>query len=168
MNTNSKTLRKAFSDDRNEGCNRSWLADVLVVAGDETSASSIEKVLKDCLYWTSVALNGDQIIETLKHTWCHLILVDLDSIDVPVDYLAGHIRKIEPDIPIIGLGNYASGPCPDVTYVKGPLTVEQIKDIFPHAVSAKEGKGGRRAMHGLALAGCLSVLLYVLLIWIWR
>ncbi len=54
----------------------------------------------------SVALSGDQVIEKLNDTWHHLILIDLDSIDVSEDYLVTNIRKIEPDIPIIGLGDH--------------------------------------------------------------
>jgi len=59
------------------------------------------------LYGASVALNGDQVVERLKDTWYHLVLIDLDSIDVAPDYLATNIRQIEPDIPIIGLGDDA-------------------------------------------------------------
>jgi DNA-binding NtrC family response regulator len=128
---NNKALQQNFSDDRNEADGRPSLADVLIVSGDERLVAYIGKMLNDNLYGTSVALNGDQVIERLKDTWHHLVLIDLDSIDVSEDYLAINIRKIEPDIPIIGLGSHASGSCPDITYLKKPLTVEKIKNIFP-------------------------------------
>ena len=120
------------------------------------------------LYGASVALNGDQVVERLKDTWHHLVLIDLDSIDVAPDYLATNIRQIEPDIPIIGMGNHASGPCPDITYLKKPLTFEQINDIFPQATTAKEIKTGRRALKGFILAVGGALFLWVLLIWMWR
>lgn len=87
---------------------------------------------------------------------------------MPEDHLARKIRITEPDIPIIGLGNQDRGPCPDITYLKKPLTVEKIKDIFPQAVTEKETKGGRKALGGLVLAGCISLLLWLFLIWIWK
>jgi hypothetical protein len=42
---------------------------VLIVSGDERWIASIGKILNDNLYGTSVALNGDQVIERLKDTW---------------------------------------------------------------------------------------------------
>jgi hypothetical protein len=75
---------------------------------------------------------------------------------------------MEPDIPIICLGNHAKGPCPDITYLKKPLSIELIKEIFPQAVTEKETKGGRKALGGLVLAGCISLLLWLFLIWIWK
>jgi DNA-binding NtrC family response regulator len=138
--------------------NHPSLGDVLIVSGDEGWAASIGKMLNDNLYETSVALNGDQIIERLiKHTWYHLILIDLDSIDVFENYLIRHIRKIEPDVPIIGLGSH-----------KKPLTVELIRKNFLQAVSVKETKVGRKTLTGLILACCIGSLLWVLLFWIWK
>ena len=46
--------------------NHPSLGDVLIVSGDEGWARSVEKLLNDCLYRTSIALNGDQVIERLK------------------------------------------------------------------------------------------------------
>ncbi|MEE8429757.1 MAG: response regulator [Candidatus Desulfatibia sp.] len=165
---NNKALKQGFSDDRNEVGGHPSLADVLIVSGNEHWIASVEKMLNDNLYRASVALNGDQVIERLKDTWHHLVLIDLDSIDVSEDYLVINIRQIEPDIPIIGLGSHASGSCPDITYLKKPLTVEKIKDIFPQEVNKKETKGGRKALYGLILACCLSIMLWVFLIRIWR
>lgn len=153
---------------RKEVTDRSWLADVLVVTRDKEWAASVEKMLNENLYCASVALNGDQVVERLKDTWYHLALIDLDSIDVAADCLVTNIRQIEPDIPIIGLGNQASGPCPDMTYLKKPLSFEQIKDIFPQATTSREVKTGRRALKGLILAVGISIFIWVLLIWMWR
>ena len=83
MNSNNKALQRGFPNDRNEVDDRPSLADVLVVSDDDAWAASTEKILNDNLYGVSVASNGDQIIERLKHTWYHLILIDLDSIDIP-------------------------------------------------------------------------------------
>ena len=55
-----------------------------------------------------------------------------------------------------------------MTYLKKPLTVEKIKDIFLQEVNKKESKGGRKALYGLILACCLSIMLWVFLIRIWR
>ena len=104
----------------------------------------------------------------MEGAWHHIILIDLDSIDVPEDHLARNIRKMEPDVPIIGLGNQASSPCPDITYLKKPLTLDLIKKYFPRVVSEKETKGGRKALNGLVLAGCISLLLWIFLFWIWK
>ena len=90
----------------------------------------------------------------------------LDSIDALEDHLAKYIREIEPDIPIIGLGNHASGPCLDVTYLKKPLTFELIRNIFPQLVSEKEVKVGRKALKGIVIGVCAGVLLWLLFIWI--
>ena len=160
-----KELQRGFSNGRNEVGNRPSLGDVLIISRDEASAISTEKLLNDCLYKTSVAGNGDQIIERLKETLFHLILIDLDSIDIPEDHLARKARIMEPDIPIIGLGNNDRGSCPDISYLKKPLTVEKIRDIFPQAVTKKEIKGGRKALKGLLLAMCISLFLWILLIW---
>jgi DNA-binding NtrC family response regulator len=168
MDKNKKASLHHFPGSRSDINNRPSLGDVLIVSGDETSAISMEKILNDNLYGVSVASNGDQVIGRLKHTWYHLILIDLDSIDVPEYHLAKKIRITEPDIPIIGLGNQDRGPCPDITYLKKPLTVEKVKDFFPQAVTEKETKGGRKALGGLVLAGCISLLLWLFLIWIWK
>ena len=125
--------------------NHPSLGDVLIVSRDEEWIASVGKMLNDNLYGTSVALNGDQVIEKLNDTWHHLILIDLDSIDVSEDYLVRNIRKIEPDIPIIGLGSQDGGPCQDITCLKKPLTFERIKDIFPQTVTEKEIKRQRKA-----------------------
>ncbi|MDF1594223.1 MAG: hypothetical protein P1P89_22155 [Desulfobacterales bacterium] len=167
MITGAKKLEER-ADGRKEVADRSCLADVLVVTRDKEWAASIEKMLNENLYGASVALNSEQVVERLKHTWHHLVLIDLDSIDVTPDYLAANIRKIEPDIPIIGLGNQTGGSCPDITYLKKPLTFEQINDIFPQATTAKEIKTGRRALKGLILAVGVGLFLWVLLIWMWR
>ena len=149
--------------------NHPSLGDVLIVSGDKGWAASIGKMLNHNLYRASVALNGDQIIDRLiKHTWYHLILIDLDSIDVFENYLIRHIRKIEPDVPIIGLGSQDRGPCQDITYLKKPLTIELIRKNFLQAVSVKETKVGRKTLKGLLLAVCTGLFLWVLLFWIWR
>ena len=90
--------------------------------------------------------------------------MDLDFIDVPEYHLAKKIRIMEPDILIIGIGNQDRDPCSDITYLKKPLTAEKIKDVFPQAVTVKEIKGGRKALGGLVLAGCLSLPLWLFLI----
>ena len=110
MDTDRKTLEQVAVDDRNEFDDRSSLGTVLIVSGDEEWAASIGKMLNDNLYGTSVALNGDQIIDRLIKHWYHLILIDLDSIDVFENYLIRYIRKIEPDIPIIGMGESGGRP----------------------------------------------------------
>ena len=146
---------------------RSCLADVLLITRDREWAASTEKMLAENLYGASIALNGDQIVERLKGAWYHFALIDLDSIDVAADYLVAKFRQIEPDIPIIGLSNHAGISCPDVICLKKPLTVEQIKDIFPVAATTKEVKTGRRALKGLVLAAAIGIFLWVLLIWLW-
>lgn len=148
--------------------NHPSLGDVLIVSSDEGWVVSIEKLLNDNLYGTSVALNGDQIIDRLIKRWYHLILIDLDSIDVFETYLIKYIRKIEPDIPIIGLGSQDRGPCRDVTYLKKPLTVELIRKIFLQAVRVKKTKVRRKTLTGLILACCIASLFWILLFWIWR
>ena len=148
--------------------NHPSLGDVLIVSSDEGWAASIGKMLNDNLYGTSVALNGDQIIDRLIKHWYHLILIDLDSIDVFENYLIRHIRKIEPDIPIIGLGSQDRGPRQDITYLKKPLTVELIRKNFLQAVSVKETKVGRKTLTGLLLAVCIGLFLWILLFWIWK
>jgi hypothetical protein len=75
---------------------------------------------------------------------------------------------MEPDVPIIGFGNHSNGPCPDITYLKKPLTLDLIKKYFPKLVSEKETKGGRKALKGLVLAGSLALLLWLFLFWIWK
>ena len=164
------TLEKYWgtSGGRKQVADRSCLADVLIVTRDKEWAASVEEMLNENLYCASVALNGDQVVGRLKDTWQHLVLIDLNSIDVATDYLVTNIRQIEPDIPIIGLGNQASCPCPDITYLKKLLTFEQIKDIFPQATTAKEIKAGRQALKGLILAVSIGLFLWVLLIWMWR
>jgi len=168
MDTNKKASLHPFSGNREDTGDRPSLGDVLIVSGDEEWAISMEKILNDNLYGTSVASNGDQIVERMEKTWFHLILIDLDSIDVPEDHLARKIRIMEPDIPIIGLGNQDIGPCPDITYLKKPLSLDLIKKYFPKVVSEKETKGGRKALGGLVLAGCISILLWLFLLWIWK
>lgn len=166
MNSN-KAFQRGFPNDGNEVDDRPSMADVLIVSDDDAWAVSTEKILNDNLYGVSVASNGDQIIDRLiKHPWYHLVLIDLDSIDVSEDYLVRNIRKIEPDIPIIGLGIQSGGPCSDITYLKKPLTLELIRKIFPQAVSVKETKVGRRTLKGLLLAVCTGLFLWILLIWI--
>jgi hypothetical protein len=49
MNTDKKTLEQVAVDDRDEFDDRSSLGDVLIVSGDETWATSIEKILNDSL-----------------------------------------------------------------------------------------------------------------------
>ena len=168
MNTNAKILQEAPSDDENvvDGC--LCLGDVLIISGDEEWSNSIEKILNDNNYETSVASNGDQIIRRLKKTWYHMILIDLDSIDVPEDYLARTIRKIEPDIPIIGLGNHDRGPCADIAYLRKPFTLDLIKRVLPRAVTVRETKSGRKVLKGIVLGVCTGFLLWLLLIWIWK
>jgi len=85
---------------------------------------------------------------------------------VSEDYLVRNIRKIEPDMPIIGLGNYSSGPSPDVTYFEKPLTVELIKKYFLKLVSEKETKVGRKTLKGVLLAVCTGLFPWILFIWI--
>ncbi len=79
MDKNKKASLHHFPGSRNDIDDRPSLGDVLIVSGDEASAIYIEKLLNDCLYKTSIACYGDQIIERLKETWFHLILIDLDS-----------------------------------------------------------------------------------------
>jgi DNA-binding NtrC family response regulator len=93
MDTDRKTLEQVAVDDRNEFDDRSSLGTVLIVSGDEAWAISMGKILNDNLYGTSVPSNGDQIIERLEGAWHHIILIDLDSIDIPEDHLARNIRK---------------------------------------------------------------------------
>jgi len=161
-------LKPSLSNGKNDVDERLHLGDVLIISGDESAVVSMESILNDNLYGTSVASNGDQIIERLKKTWYHMILIDLDSIDVPEGYLAGKIRKIEPDIPIIGLGNHTNGPCLDVTYLKKPLTLDLIKRVFSQAVTLRETKSGRKALKGIVVGVCTGFLLWLLLIWIWK
>ena len=141
---------------------------MLIVTRDREWATSIEKLLNDNLYGASVAFNGDKVFERLKGAWHDLVLIDLDSIDVDIGYLVTKIRQIEPNIPIIGLGNHANGSCLDITYLKKPLTVKQVKDIFPRAVTEKEINTGRRALKGLILAVGIALFLWILLIWMWK
>ena len=105
MDKNKKASLHPFSGNRKDTGDSPSLGDVLIVSGDEEWVISMEKILNDNLYGTSVASNGDQAVERIEKTWSHIILIDLDSIDIPEDYLARNIRKMEPDIPIIGMGN---------------------------------------------------------------
>jgi len=68
MDTNKKASLHPFSGNREDTGDRPSLGDVLIVSGDETSAISIEKLLNDCLYKTSVAGYGDQVVERLIET----------------------------------------------------------------------------------------------------
>ena len=86
MITSNKKLEEKAGG-RKEVADRSCLADVLIVTRDQEWAASVEKMLNDNLYGASVALNSDQVVERLKHTWHHLVLIDLDSIDVAAGYL---------------------------------------------------------------------------------
>ena len=147
MNTDRKTLKQVAVADRNECDDRSWLSDVLIVSSNDAWAVSMEKILSDNLYETSVTSNGNEIIDKLKKTWYHLILIDLDSINVPEDHLATNIRKMEPDMPIIGLGNYSSGPCPNITCLKKPLSHGLLQKYFPKIVSEKGIKVGLRVLY---------------------
>lgn len=164
MNTNAKILQEAPSADENVVDGRPFLGDVLIISGDESAVVSMESILNDNLYGTSVASNGDQIIERLKKTWYNIILIDLDSIDVSEDYLARKIRIMEPDIPIIGLGNHTKGRCLDITYLKKPLSLELIEKYFLKVFYEKEIKGGRKALNGVLLGICTGLLLWLLLI----
>jgi len=166
MEPNKKASSYLFSGGMNDIDNLPSLGKILIVGGDEAETTSIEKILNECLYRTSVAFNINQVIEKLNDTWYNLILIELDSIDALEDHLAKYIREIEPDIPIIGLGNHASGPCLDVTYLKKPLTFELIRNIFPQLVSEKEVKVGRKALKGIVIGVCAGVLLWLLFIWI--
>ena len=166
MEPNKKASSYLFSGGMNDIDNLPSLGKILIVGGHEAETTSIEKILNECLYRTSVAFNINQVIEKLNDTWYNLILIELDSIDAPEDHLAKYIRKIEPNIPIIGLGNHPSGPCPNVTYLKKPLTFELIRNIFPQLVSEKEVKVGRKALKGIVIGVCAGVLLWLLFIWI--
>ncbi|MBN2062137.1 MAG: hypothetical protein JW882_17155 [Deltaproteobacteria bacterium] len=139
------------------------IADVLIITGNEKWAESAERLLTRNLYTATVASNCDQVISELEKTWYHIILIDLDSIDVSETYLAKKIREMEPDIPIIGLGRHGRGACPDVTYLEKPLSSEIIKKHFPVFVAAKEARTGRRALYGFALALCVGIILWIII-----
>jgi len=111
-------------------------------------------------------LMGEQVMERLRSTWYHLVLMDLDSIDVPESHLAEAIRKVEPDVPIIGLGHHPGGSCPVITYLDKPLTTNLIKKTFPTAVAEKETCRGRKALKGLILAAFSAFLLWIILFWV--
>jgi len=73
---------------------RSCLADVLLITRDREWAASVEKMLNDNLYGASVALNSDQVVKRLKDTWHHLVLIDLDSIDLDATHFRFELKCV--------------------------------------------------------------------------
>jgi DNA-binding NtrC family response regulator len=114
------------------------LGDVLIISGDQEWAGSAQKILNANFYNTTIAFNGGQAIGHLEKTLYALVLIDLDSIDVPEEYLARKIKEVEPYIPIIGLGRHGWGPCHEVTYLTKPFSSEIIKRHFLELVSRSD------------------------------
>jgi CheY-like chemotaxis protein len=119
-------------------------------------------------YNTTIASDGDQVIGYLEKTWYHLVLMDLDSIDVSDDYLAGKIRKLEPDIPIIALEWHGRCACPEMSYFKKPLSLEIIQKYFSALVIQKESRAENKSLYALILACWLAVIIWIFISFIWK
>ena len=156
-----------MTDAGKEAADRSSLADVLIVTRDWEWAASIEKMLTENLYGSKVALNGSQVAERMKDAWYHTVLIDLDSIEETPGDLVAIIKQNKPHIPIIGLGDHASGSLPGMICVKKPLNIGLIKFISPQTTTVAPIHTGRQRLKVIVLGFVSAIVLWVLLIWIW-
>jgi len=141
---------------------------VLIVSGDTALATSLEKMINDCHFHVSVAASVGEAITACTDIWFHLVLIDADAMKDAVDELISNIRIVAPDMPVALLGSDDSLSRPDVRYLDKPLTLDLLKTTLLQAVSTRIDRNERKIGRGTVLGIGLSLLLWAVMIWLWR
>ena len=140
--------------------NSSVMGNILIISNNNEWIDTAYAVLNAHLYEVDTAFSGDEVIFWLRKKWYNMALLDLGSMDVPVDYLVKNIKKMEPDIPIIGLGRNVSGKSTDILYIKNPLTSKKIMTIFPELITDRERKSRNKTLYGLLLGVSIAIIIW--------